>query len=648
MPRFPAALLTLALGCGAALTGPAAAQATPPDSGPAALQRQFAAAATEFGVPRSVLLALAYQESRWESHQGRPSTTGNYGVFGLTDADTPPTHTLDEAARLIHRRPEELREESAQNIRGAAALLTSYQKALGAPTDGGSAGWYRAVARYGQAGVTGTRAETAGRVFAERVYRTIRTGAARTTPEGQRVVLPAEPGLRLEGPTPGAGPDTGPAPETGAAPGGGAATGDGASDPTAAAPAPAECPPELGCDVTPAAYALTDPHDPTSFGNYSKADRPQDGEQIRYVVIHDTEGDYQSAVSAFQDPADQASAHYLVRAGDGHVTQLVPTRDIAWHAANKTINMHSIGIEHEGFALPKTKPTWYSEQLYQSSAELVRYLAARFGIPLDREHVFGHDEVPGPTQQAISGMHWDPGTFWDWAHYLELLHAPIDPGLDRPPLPGETVTIAPPFTADNEPAVAGVAARPENFVYLRTGPAADAPLLNGGGTDASDWTDKAVTGVRYVVADQRGDWTAIWYGGKEAWFADPGGSTARTDRQGDHPQQLVTPRPGAASVPVYGRAYPEAAAYAPYPAISPIAVVPLTATIPAGQAYVSVDDAPQPAQFYYDQNINGDAPNDRTLVVGQEKYYAIRFNHRLAFVKAADVRPIAAQGASDW
>lgn len=62
---------------------PGAYAAGPADS----VQGQFAAASAEFHVPQSLLLALSYQETRWETHQGQPSTTGNYNVMGLTQVD---------------------------------------------------------------------------------------------------------------------------------------------------------------------------------------------------------------------------------------------------------------------------------------------------------------------------------------------------------------------------------------------------------------------------------------------------------------------------------------------------------------------------------------------------------------------------------
>lgn len=49
-------------------------------------QQQYAAAATEYGVPTGVLLGVSYLESRWDSNAGTPSTSGGYGPMHLTDA----------------------------------------------------------------------------------------------------------------------------------------------------------------------------------------------------------------------------------------------------------------------------------------------------------------------------------------------------------------------------------------------------------------------------------------------------------------------------------------------------------------------------------------------------------------------------------
>ena len=63
----------------------------------------------------------------------------------------------------------------------------------------------------------------------------------------------------------------------------------------------------------------------------------------------------------------------------------------------------------------------FTGALYRSLARLTRYAADRYGIPLDREHILGHDQVPGPTQAFQAGMHWDPGAFFDWERFMKLV-----------------------------------------------------------------------------------------------------------------------------------------------------------------------------------------------------------------------------------
>src|SRR5262245_12656975 len=65
------------------------ASATPADQH---RQQDFASAAQEFGVPQNVLMAVSYLESRWDSHDGTPSTDGGYGPMHLTDATAATAH----------------------------------------------------------------------------------------------------------------------------------------------------------------------------------------------------------------------------------------------------------------------------------------------------------------------------------------------------------------------------------------------------------------------------------------------------------------------------------------------------------------------------------------------------------------------------
>ncbi|MEU9391611.1 N-acetylmuramoyl-L-alanine amidase [Streptomyces sp. NPDC048324] len=146
-----------------------------------------------------------------------------------------------------------------------------------------------------------------------------------------------------------------------------------------------------------------------SPGNYRRADRPDDY-PIDRVVVHVTQGGYASAVKVFQDPAHQAAAHYIVRR-DGRITQMIRELDVAYHAGNRQYNERSVGIEHEGFVERKSS---FTDAMYASSARLTAGICGRYGIPVDREHIIGHVEVPGTD-------HTDPGPYWDWDRYIGLV-----------------------------------------------------------------------------------------------------------------------------------------------------------------------------------------------------------------------------------
>ncbi len=613
------------------------------------LQRAFTAASQRYQVPRSVLLAVSYLESRWDTHAGRPSVTGGYGPMHLTDARTaiaqsaartdgdalgdprgdtsrpltvPATvkvpqeralpaslKTADRAASLTGLSGEQLREDPADNVAGGAALLAADQKSLGQPLSSDPGDWFGAVARYSGADDTATAADFAGDVF-----QTIRDGESRTTDSGQHVTLAAQPSVRAD---------------TAQARSLGLRTADTAGT---------ECPVTVACEWVPAPYEQYGPG-PTDYGNHDLANRPQDS-SVDYIVIHDTEGTWDVTLGLVQDPT-YLGWHYTVRSADGQVAQHMATKDVGWHAGNWYINAKSIGIEHEGFLADPD--AWYTEEMYRSSARLVRYLSARYHIPLDRQHILGHDNVPGTTPATVAGMHTDPGPYWDWAHYFELLGAPFHPtaGPD-----GGLVTIDPSYQ-NNQPDYTGCVAAGQlcaphgsEAVRLYSAPSESAPLVQDIGlhptgpstTDVNDTGARASTGQQYVVADRQGQWTAIWYLGQKAWFLDPSDAPTALDAGG----LVVTPKAGLASVPVYGRAYPEASAYPANVPVQPL--TPLQYTLPAGQSYVV--GGVERGEYYFSQTFD---TSDQTWVKGKQLYYEIQFGQRVAFVNAADVtlRPSA-------
>ncbi|MFI0191998.1 N-acetylmuramoyl-L-alanine amidase [Streptomyces sp. NPDC017082] len=615
----------------------AAAPAQPaPDPSGHGLQQAFTDAAAAYHVPRGVLLAVSYLQSRWDGHAGAPSVTGGYGPMHLTDARTAlataehfadgtedargdtaraawrPTastpapleiparlRTLPKAAELTGIPAGRLRTDPAANVAGGAALLAAAQRELGEPASTDPADWYGAVARFSGADDTATAA-----AYADDVYDVLRTGEERVTDDGELVTLAARPGLTA---------DTAQLGRAGLR----TLSRDGT-----------ECPRSVSCESVPAPYAEFGGDD---YGNHDLGDRPA-SQRIKYLVIHDTEGTWDGVLNLVQDPT-YVSWNYTIRSTDGLIAQHVQAKDVAWHAGNWDVNARSIGIEHEGFlAAPDA---WYTEAMYRSSARLVRYLARTYGIPLDRQHVLGHDNVPGPTASTVPGMHTDPGPYWDWRHYFRLLGHPFTRTAGKH---SGVVTVLPDYAA-NQPVYTGCTAKGEpcaphgsGEVRLYTDHDESAPLVKDIGlktdptTGVNDLSSRVSTGQQYAVADRWGDWTAIWYLGQKAWFRNPGENPAAVPARG----LVVTPRDGLASVPVYGRAYPEKAAYpAEVPAQS---VVPLPYTVPAGQKYVVGDELP--GEYYYAVTFT---PESHRVVVGEDRYYEIQYGHRVAFVRAADV-----------
>jgi hypothetical protein len=617
-------------------------------------QETYAAAAQAYGVPVDILLAVSYLETRWDTHAGEPSRAAGYGPMHLTDVraanqapvaehhdgedargdtarplqasagrttnaaeveELPNLDTVGDAAKATGISEARLRTDPASNIRGGAALLAKYQRQVGATGAKSLADWYGAVALYSGSKDAGTAAS-----FADEAYSILAEGAARTTDDGQTVKLqarqvnPNRDSLRNAG----------------------------LRTPVSSGTSDTECPRSVACEWIPAAYEDLGGGD---YGHYDLADRPK-SQKIRYIVIHDTEGSYPGVINLTQDPNYAASWQYTMRNSDGHTAQHIKAKDVAWQAGNWYINAKSIGIEHEGWA---ARGTWYSEVMYRKSAKLVRYLADKHDIPIDRQHILGHDTVQGPTAANIPGMHWDPGPYWDWSHYFALMGRPLLPtGTSRTGM----VTIKPdyannvlPFTGcEDNPGPPGEGAPPQcgewssSAVILHTEPSADAPLLkdiglhpDGSATTmrVSDTGSRVSAGQQFAVAEVRGDWTAIWYLGQKGWFHNPPRHRSALWATG----LVVTPKAGKTEVNVYGRAYPEAEAYAgttiPVQAISPLPYKLLP-----GQRYV-IGLAPEAE--YYRAVTFGDFDNDHIVVRGKLKYYQIQVGHRVGYVMASDV-----------
>ncbi|MET8465576.1 N-acetylmuramoyl-L-alanine amidase, partial [Micromonospora zamorensis] len=331
---------------------------------PGPLAADFARASVEFDVPRDLLVAVGYGETRLDGHGGLPSQANGFGVMHLVS--NPTQHSLERAATLTGEPVDRLRSVTSANIRGGAAVLRDL-----ADSEGLTAGardrlsaWYPVVARYSAA-----TDDSTARLYADHVYDLLRTGIAATT--ARVAAQPVRPELgRYASITPaGAGPNV----------------------------AAAAAVPEYGPARWVSAYG----------GNY-QAGRSS---RITTVVVHVTQGSYAGTVSWFQNPSAGVSAHYVVKSSNGEITQMVREGDTAYHA--RSANPYAVGIEHEGFV---DNPAWFTDAMYRSSAALTRYLCEKYGLPKTRAAIRGHNEMPGND-------HTDPGPNWNWNYYISLVNA---------------------------------------------------------------------------------------------------------------------------------------------------------------------------------------------------------------------------------
>jgi hypothetical protein len=328
-------------------------------------------------------------------------------------------------------------------------------------------------------------------------------------------------------------------------------------------------------------------------------------------------------------------------------------RDVGWHAGNWYVNMHSIGVEHEGKA---GNAGWFTEAMYVKSAKLVKYLAHKYDIPLDTQHIIGHDQVPGILPGYTRSVHWDPGPYWDWEHYFDLLGAPIGgtgahSATTTDVAAGDVVIVRPGYAGNTNPQTQCEEQSPgsgpcqddaaTNFVALHQEPSADSPLAKDIGTHptgnaagtvrVNDVSAKAQAGNVLVVAGVQGDWVKVSWAGEFAWLHNPASHPVLVKSTAPK----VTVKPGAVTAAVYGRVYPEASAYPSV--LTPQAVVPIEYTIKPGQEY-ALTDSSVVTDYYRAVSFDGSAPGDRTDVVGQDVYLQIALAHRIMFVRAADVQ----------
>ncbi len=357
------------------------------------IKNYFKIAGEEFGVPSEILEAIAFVNTRWthiEPEKFAPPCDGKppvYGIMGLRDDDWF-GHSLIEGAKLIGVPVDVVKKDVYQNIRAGSALLAKLSSEKGLKKGITKLEDYKdAVAKF-----SGIPQPEIAQIFAYDVYKVLSTGfeGFGIKIEKREIDLSIFPkdlfeksGLKIIKPD------------------------------------------EINSEDYPP--AVWDPS-PNYTANRSYTTR---------IVIHVTQGSFAGSVSWLKNPQSQASAHYVIRSSDGYIVQLVRERDKAWHA--RCWNSFTLGIEHEGYI--ERPDVWFTPVMYLESAKLVQNMVRRWLIPVDSNHIIGHNfwqqpqwpivrqewdfatYDPASTYPKSCNDHTDPGPGWNWQYYLSLIRS---------------------------------------------------------------------------------------------------------------------------------------------------------------------------------------------------------------------------------
>lgn len=555
------------------------------------LNQAFDNAAHEFSVPATLLEAICYMEGRLSDQEGEPSIDNGFGCMHLVKNHR--ADTLDQAARELKVEVNKLKFDLPTNIRGGAAILRDDALQLNKTLPTSLKDWYGAVAAYSNSTVHSTAL-----MYANAVYKILRQGFSAPSDDGEEITLKpqaVQPNLISAAAVKGK--------RKGSLPAG--CTLDSKVDYAGAVDCiiPAQ---NFDCNVTPKDAPCS----------YESAQRPEDL-AINQIVIHDIEGTAISSLNVFQDTNGTASAHYIVDS-DGTIYQVLRESDIGYHAGNYWYNQHSIGIEHAGY--DATGYRWYNATEYLASAKLVAYLLQKYNIPLDRAHIVAHGTIPSPSSTSTPN-HVDPGPYWLWNYYLNLIHA------QKVAFPNAATTpqiIA--LQPKSDLQLLGQQGRETRanftFFYLYTSPSTRSARIpqQGRSTDITDVTNSVEPASSYYYVAKAKDSAGsgatmyqIWYGIEDhahaakvdyfahaslAWLAVP--RDAAVQGQG----QLVTLTSSDGSRPlIYGR--------------------PTTGTTS------TIGDAPIGAIFVSSYTVTEDGTSNQ--------WYEINYNHRQGWIPANEV-----------
>lgn len=375
------------------LSGCSTQQPEPLPAGPVA--QSVAISAERNGVPRELMLAIGVVEGGVQLQKVRlPDPEDHVPVGGVLELRHGAFNSLERGAELLGTDELTLRADTDLGTEAGARVLAELGRETGARADD-LASWRAALEKLSGMADYQSRAR-----YAEDVFTILRAGGPFPARNGETITISAHPDLPIA-------PD-GPFVE--------AATGT----------------PDF-----PGAIWFS-----TSCTNKCDTTRTAGTAVVNLITIHDTEGGWSASVATLQNDSGK-SVHYIVDADGSRVGQFVPETYTAWHAGNYYVNQRSVGIEHVGFA---ADASGYSDGLYKKSVELVKNIRTRWKVPLDRDHIYGHYQVPDGNNIAESSPrcsdtldacetsanyggaanHRDPGYHWQWCQYFEMLGGTCD------------------------------------------------------------------------------------------------------------------------------------------------------------------------------------------------------------------------------
>jgi hypothetical protein len=170
--------------------------------------------------------------------------------------------------------------------------------------------------------------------------------------------------------------------------------------------------------------------DVTEYG-YPKGNQ-QRGQPIELGIVHITAG-VDSLGHLIGN--NESSAHYLSDRSFRPRVQMVPEAWAAWTAGSREFNERGINWEFEIRA-----HTPISDEQLRNAADTMRprliannipFIYLGRNAPLGTRGIIGHADVPDPDGSGWggSGNHFDPGEFWNWDRFIQLLNQQPDTGL---------------------------------------------------------------------------------------------------------------------------------------------------------------------------------------------------------------------------